>query len=156
VLGLPPGVTAAFAQASVTVPPGADNFREVRFTLTPAVGTPAGGVPFTVSAVSTSSTGEIGGTLVVDAAGVQVTLTSGSPGDILTATITNTGTATDTFDLSAAGPGGLVGTLSAAAVTLAPGASRTVTLTTTAAAFAAQGPLSVAVVAKSRANPSVQ
>src|SRR5205823_5716703 len=117
----------AFAQSSITVPPGADNFREVRFTLTPAVGTPAGSAPFTVSAVSTSSTSETDGTLVVEAAGVRVTLTSGSPGDTLMATITNTGTSTDMFDLSAAGPGGLVGTLSAAAVTLAPGASRTIT-----------------------------
>ena len=157
-LGLPPGVTAAFAQSSVTVPPGAGNFREVRFTLTPAVGTAAGTIPFTIRATSATSTGQAAGTLVVAVGGVRVTLAPGSaaPGATLTATLTNTGTATDTFDLSAAGPGGLVGTLGESFVTLAPGESRTVTLTTTAAAFAAQGVLSVSVVAQSRSNAAVR
>ena len=54
VQGLPAGVAAAFAQDTVDVPPGLSNFRDVLLILTPSPGTPAGSVPFTVTATSTS------------------------------------------------------------------------------------------------------
>jgi uncharacterized membrane protein len=117
---LPAGVAGVFTAGnavvtSIDVPPGVSNFRDVTLTLTLAVGTASGTDPFTVTATSTpsSTTGMTTGSLVVVGNGVSVTLdkSSGAPGDTFMATVTNTGTATDTFDLAPAGPAGLVATL---------------------------------------------
>jgi hypothetical protein len=156
--GLPAGVAAQFSQASVTVPPGAGNFREVRLSLTPAVGTPAGSLPFTVTATSSlATTGSAGGTLVVAPVGVTVALdrAAGAPGDTFQMTVTNTGPAIDTFDLSVAGPAGLVASLGSSSLTLNPGQAVVVPVTTGAAAFAAQGSMNLTVLARSRFDPAV-
>jgi uncharacterized membrane protein/transglutaminase-like putative cysteine protease len=158
--GLPGNVAADFSQTSISVPPGAGNFREVTLILTPALGATVGNDLFAVSAASSSSSaaGSATGTLVVASAGVSVNLnkSTGTPGDTFLATVKNTGTAADTFDLSVAGPAGLVAALGTPSVTLAPGQSQTVAVTTQSANFAAQGALGLTVVAQSHANSAVK
>jgi uncharacterized membrane protein len=161
VSGLPAGVTASFAQTSVEVPPGASNFRDVTLLLTPQPGTAIGSVPFTVTATSASKpsvTGTASGTLNVLANGVRVALNppSGPPGSTFQMTVTNTGQVTDTFALSLASPAGLVSTLGTSKVTLAPGASQVVPITTSAVNFAVPGPLSLTALATSEGNSAVQ
>ena len=77
VSGLPQGVTANLGQATIDVPPGVSNFRDVPLTLSVSKGTTPGSYPFTVTATSTSDstvTSTTKGTLTVTAGGVQVTL----------------------------------------------------------------------------------
>ncbi len=155
----PPGVAAAFSQTSITVPPGVSNSRQVTLTLTPAVGTAAGDDPFTVTATSTSDasvSATVHGTLTVLSNGVQVTLTpsTGAPGSTFQLKVTNTGTARDTFNLALGGPAALVAELATSQVTLAPGASQTVNVTTGAVSFAVQGPLTLTATATSQTNPA--
>ncbi len=161
VAGLPVGVTSTLGQTTIDVPPGASNFRDVTLTLTPAVGTATGSLPFTVTATSTTLStvsGSADGTLDVTAGGVRVTLnsTSVAPGGILQATITNTGTAADTFDLALGGPAALVSSLGMSRVTLAPGASQVVPIATGAVDFAVQGDLDLTAMATSATDPAIR
>jgi len=159
--GLPPSVAATFGQTTIDVPPGASNFRDVTLTLTANQGTTPGGYPFTVSAASTSDpsvTNTTNGTLTVTAGGVQVTLNplSGDPGSSFQATVENTGTTTDTFNLVLAGPAALVASLGLKQVTLAPGASQIVPISTGAVDFAVKGTLNLTAAATSTTNPAIQ
>jgi uncharacterized repeat protein (TIGR01451 family) len=158
--GLPFRIFPSFGQYYVDVPPGASNFRDVPLTLTPQVGTAAGSYAFTITGQSfdSSATDTAAGTLVVLNNGVRVRLnrTSGAPGDTFQMTVTNTGRVTDTFDLSLAGPGALVASLATNQVTLAPGKSQVVTITTNAVDFAVPGTLSLSAVARSHSVPDVQ
>ncbi|HVX12981.1 MAG TPA: DUF4214 domain-containing protein [Pirellulales bacterium] len=157
----PTGFTGTFSQTSVMVPPGVSNFRDVKLTLTPPAGAAAQSYPFTVTATSTSDAtvqGQVSGTASVVAQGVQVSLTpgSGAPGGTFELKVTNTGSATDTFNLALASPGGLVSTLGTNTVTLAAGASQSVPITTNAANFADPGDLSLTGIATSQTNGAVQ
>jgi uncharacterized repeat protein (TIGR01451 family) len=159
--GLPSGVTASFGKTTIDVPPGASNFRDVRLVLTVAQGTSPGNYPFTVTAASTSDeavTGATSGTLVVTKGGVKVTLnpSSGAPGSSFQETVTNTGSVADTYNLSLGGPAALVASLGMKQVTLAPGASQVVPITTGAVNFAVQGTLGLMALATSVANPQIQ
>jgi uncharacterized membrane protein len=158
---LPSGIASNFTQTTVVVPPGASNYRDVPFTLTPEVGTHPGSLAFTASATSTtmtavSSTGS--GKLNVLDQGVSVTIdpSSTAPGGTYHLTVTNQGMTTDTFDLALAGPAALVASLGTKQVTLKPGASQTVPITTSAVEFALPGPLDLTGLAASHSSPSVQ
>jgi uncharacterized membrane protein len=158
--GLPAGVTAKFSKTTVDVPPEASNFRNVTLILTPPVGTTAGNDPFAVTATSTtdsSVTARANGTLTVLSNGVSVTLTpsTGAPGSTFQMKVTNTGKATDTFNLALGGPAALVAKLATSQVTLAPGASQTVLITTGAVNFAEAGILNLTATATSQTNPAV-
>jgi uncharacterized membrane protein len=157
---LPTGVAGTFSQNVVDVPPGVTNFRDVQLTLTPAAGTTPGDIAFTVTATSTTTpaTATASGKLTVVENGVAVTLdkTTGSPGDTLQATVTNTGTVADTFDVAVAGPAGLVASLAATKVMLDPGQSQTIAVTTGAVNFAVPGVLNLLVSARSEGNGAVQ
>jgi uncharacterized membrane protein len=163
VSGLPSEVNASFSTSSLYVPPGASNFRDVVLTLSASDGsvvTP-GAYPFTVSAQSVndaSITGSVSGTLTVTSLGVNVSLdnASGSPGDTFTMTVTNTGSVTDTYDLSLAGPAALVASLGMSQVQLAPGASQVVPISTGAVDFAVPGTLPLTAAATSASNAAVQ
>jgi hypothetical protein len=129
-------------------------------TLTPSPGTAAGTYAFQVTAVSTTDaavTATAPASLLVVSRGVRLTLTPASvaPGGTFRLTVTNTGTAKDTFELSLDGPAALVAKLAATKVTLAAGASTTVTITTTAIHFAVAGALPLIGNARSEANPAV-
>jgi hypothetical protein len=159
--GLPSGVTASFGQASIDVPPGVSNLRNDQLTLTVAAGTAPGTYPFTVTATSTSESSAMStttGTLVVVASGVSVRLnpSSGAPGSGFPMTVTNSGTATDTYDLKLGGPAALAASLPMDQLTLAPGASMVVPITTQAVSFAVQGDLELLGVATSHTDPAAQ
>ncbi|MCW5890285.1 MAG: hypothetical protein KIT14_07005 [bacterium] len=139
VASVPPGVAARFADTPLAVPAGVASGRETTLTLTPSAGTPAGRLPFDVTATSTTRSTLLDddvATLVVSDRGVAVTLTpsqavldpngTGS----FRATITNTGTQADSFDVSLAGPLGPFGCFSITTgcpttlrIALAPGES---------------------------------
>jgi uncharacterized repeat protein (TIGR01451 family) len=157
----PTGFTGRFSTTTITVPPGMSNFRDVQLTLTPAAGTAAGRDPFTITATSAtqgSVTAPASGNVDVSGNGVGVTLNppAGAPGSGFQLTVTNTGQATDTFDLKLAGPAALVSSLGMPKVTLAPGASQIVPITTGAVNFADPGALPLMGVATSEANTAVQ
>lgn len=157
----PQGVAARLSQTTVTVPPGASNFRDVQLTLTVAAGTPPGSVPFSVTAASTADPGvssTADGTLSVLNRGVTLTLNpySANPGATYQLTVTNTGAAPDTFDLALGGPAALVSTLGRSTVSLAPGASLAVPINTSAVNFALAGSLGLTAIAESQADPTVR
>ena len=161
VTGLPASVTATFGETTVDVPPGASNFRDVPLTLAVQSGTRPGTYPFALTATSTddpSVTGTTDGTLTVTAGGVTVALNPGSaaPGSSFQATVTNTGTVAETYKLALAGPAALVASLGMKQVTLAPGASQVVPITTDAVDFAVQGSLPLMAAATSTTNPAIQ
>src|SRR5262249_52457631 len=91
-------------------------------------------------------------TVKVLGGGVRVVLDppSGSPGGGFQMTVTNTGQVADTFDLALAGPGALVATLGTTEVSLAPGASQVIPITTGAIDFALPGALYLTAMATSR------
>jgi uncharacterized membrane protein len=157
----PAGFTGTFTPQTIVVPPGVSNFRDVQLTLTPPANAPAGNDPFTVTATSATDAtvqATASGTATVVGSGVQVTLTpsSATPGSPFQLLVTNTGQASDTFDLSLGGPGGLAASLGSTKVTLAPGASQMVPITTSALDFAVPGSLPLTGMAQSEANPAVQ
>jgi hypothetical protein len=158
---LPQGVTANLGQMSIDVPPGASNFRDVPLNLSVAKGTTPGSYPFTVTATSSGDstvTSTANGTLTVTVGGVQVTLNppSGAVGSSFQATVTNTGTVADTYNLALGGPAALVASLGTKQVTLAPGASQVVPINTGAVDFAVQGILGLTAMAQSVTNPMIQ
>jgi uncharacterized membrane protein len=159
--GLPRGVTASFVETTMGVPPGASNFRDVPLVLKVAEGTKPGTYLFSVSAASKSDptvTSTAAGTLTVTAFGVKVTLNppSGAPGSSFQATVTNTGTTADTFNLALAGPAALISSLGMKQVTLSPGASQIVRISTSAVNFAVQRNLRMIATATSATNPAIQ
>lgn len=161
VTGLPSGIQAHVSVETIAVPPGMSNFREVTLTLTPTLATTPGDYPFQVMAASSTSasvSATTAGTLSVLGLGVEVSLdrTSAAPGTTFQLTVTNTGEVLDTFDLSLGGPGAFVGSLSAAQVTLAPGAVQTVSITTQAVPFALPGGFTLTAQAVSRMEPTVR
>ncbi|HWB12842.1 MAG TPA: DUF4214 domain-containing protein [Pirellulales bacterium] len=158
---LPQGFTGTFSQTTITVPPGISNFRDIQFSVTPPAGATAQDYPFTITATSATDgtvSAQAGGTVSVLAQGVQVQLTPSSavPGSTYQLKVTNTGQTADTFNLSLASAGALVATLGTNQVTLQPGASQTVPVTTTAANFADAGAMPLTGIATSQTNSSVQ
>ena len=163
VSGLPSDVDTFFSPVGfdLAVPAGASNFRDAVLTLSSPFGfvTP-GAYPFTVTAQSfgsSSVTGSVTGTLTVTSLGVSVFLDkqSGAPGDTFTMTVRNTGSVTDTYDLSLGGPAALTASLAQNKVTLAPDASQDVTITTSAINFVLPGTLDLTAIATSEANSAV-
>ncbi|WP_157817600.1 choice-of-anchor K domain-containing protein [Candidatus Thiodictyon syntrophicum] len=156
----PPGFTGELSARQLTVPPGLSNYRNLALTVTPPVGTDAMDYPFTLRAVAADDAGvsaTTSGVISVSDSGVVVDLnpTSGSPTDTFQVTVTNTGEAQDSFDLTLGGPLAPVATLSQQRLTLAAGASQTLSLTLGPVGFAAAGVLRVTVIATSRGDTNV-
>ncbi len=128
---VPSGWTVTFDRDDIVVPSNA------AIDLIARIGIPAGQAPGTFNvdfqqnanfALRTS----ISIPVTVSGAGVDVALTPGSggtPSTTYSATITNRGLATDTFNLSALGALGIAATLGTQTVTLAPGAAQSVPVT---------------------------
>lgn len=159
--GLPAGFTATFAQNDLAIPPGASNFIDIPLQIVTPISVVATSYPFTITAASTTSattTDSTTGSLNVTGLGVQVniTQTSATPGSALELVVTNTGGQSDTFDLALGGPAGLVSSLSVPSVTLAAGASQTVTIQVGSIDFAVPGGLLLSAMATSRANTALK
>lgn len=94
----------------------------------------------------------------VSAAGVVLAIApgSGTPATTFDVTVTNSGTAGDTFDLAGAGPLGPTVSFDVAAVTLAAGASQTVHAMLDATAWWPAGTSSFDVIAQSRADANTR
>lgn len=94
----------------------------------------------------------------VSAAGVQLAIApgSGTPATTFDVAVTNSGTSSDTFDLTAAGPLGPVVAFDVAAVTLAAGASQTVHASLDATAWLPAGTSSFEVIAQSQADANAR
>ena len=154
---LPPGVSGALGQSTVEIQPGASNFRDTPLRLTPRPGSSPGATTFSVTAAAGSVSSTASGPLTVVANGVAVALSppQNTPGGGYQLAVTNTGSVMDTFNLALAGPGGLVAKLAANQVTLAPGASRTVAITTEGVNFALPGDLDLTALAVSQTNNAV-
>lgn len=115
-VSLPGNITAVFDSPSVTIPPGASNFRQVGLSLTPAVGTLANDYPFSIQAAFNANSqiaGTAPGLLTVVNAGIALVFeqNSGNPGDSLGLRLTNIGSVEDDFTLILGGPGALSSTL---------------------------------------------
>lgn len=97
-------------------------------------------------------------TVNVQPAGVQLALSpgSGTPATTFGVIVTNSGTASDTFDLAAVGPLGPVVSFDIAAVTLAAGASQTVNATLGSAAYLPAGASTFDVIAQSRTDAAAR
>jgi uncharacterized membrane protein len=157
---VPAGITATLGMDSVSVPPGTSNGRYVQLELTPAPGTAAGDVPFTVTATSTGdpdTTDQVGGTLSVSAIGVDAELTPAllAPGEAVALTVTNTGAVEETFDLAMAGMLGPFAVPAAESVTLAPGASTTVAIDLPDVGAALPGRLELYAIATARSDSAI-
>ncbi|QEH35411.1 Ubp3 associated protein Bre5 [Aquisphaera giovannonii] len=166
------GVPASWANlpSTITVPAGGQ--QDFNLALRTDLFTPTGPYGFTVLAAAAGISGTVGGSLTLagaaaapaaDSRGVVVTLTPGSatagPGTstYYTVRVTNTGTTSDTFYLSADLPDGVDASFEPAWVTLSPGAasSRDVTLRVTASRGAAAGTVPISVAATSGSDSSV-
>jgi uncharacterized membrane protein len=156
---LPSGFTGVFDKSSINVLPGRDSFQEVRLILTSAIGNHAGKYSFSVnvesvtSDVSSTTQGEI--EVLELGATVSLDRTSGSPGEVFQALVTNVGNTAETFDLSVAGPAAFLAGLSTSQLTLQPGQSQAVAVSTLPFNTALPGGLELAVVAKSHTVPTV-
>jgi hypothetical protein len=86
---------------------------------------------------------------------VSLDPSSGAPRDSFQMTVTNTGNVQDTYNLSLAGPAALVASLGSTTVTLAPGDSQVIPITTGTVNFAVAGKLQLAAIATSQTDPAV-
>jgi hypothetical protein len=158
--GLTKGIVASFGESFISMlPPGTSNYLNVPLTLTPPPGTASGTVTFTVTASGESLvTASATGIVVVQPYGISVSVSPSSalPGTLLEATVTNTGSLTDTFGLMLTGPGAQAATLATTSVTLAPGASQTIPIRTSAVNFAVPGNLSLTAIATSQGDPNLK
>jgi len=154
---LPADVSAVVTDNTADITPGAGNFREFNVVMTSRIGAAVGDTGFTATATSPSASASARSTLTVAANGVSIALdrVSGAPGETFQLTLTNTGLTEDTFDLTAAGPLGVIATVSQPRVTLPAGGSRVVSLTIGSAPFMVPGDSSVFVIARSVGNPAV-
>jgi probable HAF family extracellular repeat protein len=152
-----PSLPAKFDNPTPTISPGATF--TANLSLTVALGTAPQSIPVTVQASGKTGhgTGQGQATLKVVANGLTLTLNPqiAPPNSTVSLTVKNTGSVSDTFNLSLAGPGGLVSTLSTNAVSLAAGKSQTVTISIGNPSFATLSSVPLQVIGASQANSAV-
>jgi len=169
-LEIPAGWTAELTRlgqpiSQIDLPALLFNSVELLLLVTPDENALADSYPITVTAVSLHHDGvaatavaiaevtERGVTVSISPASQTVDPTAPTAWDI---TVTNTGSVADSYDLTAGGAPALAGTLSAATVTLAPGASQTVQLTAADLRFLLPGTQTFAVMAQSQAESQIR
>lgn len=150
-INLNPGSTASVI-VTLTIPAGSGGQIDVLQLTASSVISPA----FTATVVNTttvSGTGSYGVTLAPD------NQSNGQPGQTITYThtLTNSGTLTDTYDLTAVSTQGWFQTISPTTVLLTPGASQPVTVTVLIDPAATNGQIdATTLTATSQGNPAVQ
>lgn len=152
----PPGLGLAFVQPSFSLNAGAT--RDVAGTV--SVGTSVAPGSYAVAPLVNSFAGNQTASLTVNVPGpgVFVTLTpgSGNAATAYTARITNTGIASDTFDLAALGPLGPAATIEPNVVALAPAEARDVAVTLAGTGYLPPGMSTFDVEAVSRTVGAVR
>ena len=148
-------VCSTTANLSVAPSPGNRLTRECRLSAASFVA--AGTQPFSGVVSTTYNTQiQLPGSIIVAPQGVTVDLVAHSTlPNTYNATITNTGTASDTFALTLADTLGPLATLANTSVTLAAGASIVVQVTLNNTSSLSPGPYILTVVATSQANSAV-
>ncbi len=156
-----PNMNPGFPDPFIVVPPGASNFRETTLDLSPQPGVTSGQFGFTVTAellsapsVRDSANGTV--TVIGNGVGAFFTPASGASGSQLTLRVTNSGTTTDTFALSLAGPAAPFSTLGTTTVTVASGASADVPVTVGSINFDRPGGLDLFALVVSQSNSAAQ
>jgi uncharacterized membrane protein len=153
------------AVSSVVLPPHLFNTADLALLLTPDVDATTGDYPVTVTAVPQGNpvaAVTITGTVQVLNRGVQVEILSGPSSldprqvGIWDVRVTNTGQAADTFDLQAAGLMALAGHFATDPVTLGPGVSQTVQMTSSTPAMLPPQSYPVVVAATSQADDRIR
>lgn|GEM_PF-4164114 len=141
------------------------NSADLQLLVTSASDAQPGGYPITVTAQSlnrpdvagtaetVAEVGQRGVTVAISPASGLVDPAAPAVWDV---TVANAGSLADTFDLTVSGAPALNGTLSAASVSLAPGATQTVQLTAADLAFLLPGSQTFAVMAQSQADSRIQ
>lgn len=157
----PAGVAWGGGPLTLSVPPGFENYREARLTLTPAPGAATGLMAFRVTARSVSDPGvqaAATGTLTVLPAGVLVSLVPerGTLGATFTLHLSNPSPTAQSYDLGLGGPFAAAARLGQPSVTLDPGAAMTVPVMFAATNFALPGELLLLVGATARTDARVQ
>jgi hypothetical protein len=157
VSGLPPALQSTFDNAEPVIAPGATFTASLSMKV--PLGTPPQAVPFTVYAYGQAYGGQGQGQASVNvvANGLTLTLNPNStvPNGTLPLTVTNTGSVSDTFNLSLAGPAALVATLPSNSAALTAGASQTLNIAAGNPTFATMGNLPLQVIGTSKANSAV-
>jgi uncharacterized membrane protein len=169
-LSLPPGwfgELTLFGQpvSTLELPPATFNRVELQLALTPPPGTPAGDYDFSVSAQAQqapNATASDTGVLSVGTRGVTIEIVSG-PGELIPGQtgvweleVTNSGSQADTFALSAFGIIAETAQFSPAAVTLGPGESQTVILSSSGMDYALPQNYWIGALAESQSQPDVR
>jgi uncharacterized membrane protein len=143
---------ATLSRNGFTLRPGRENAEEVTVSFTANPLAAAG--PFRIFANNLDLTGNL--TVLPQGVALALTPSAGLTTTAFAATVTNTGTAADTFDLAPAGALGPVVTVTPNTVTLAPGASTNVALAIGNAASLIPGATSFDLIATSRANAAAR
>ncbi len=141
-----------FSRNSFTVRPGPNNVEEVTITFSTIPNAASG--TFRVFGNNLEITGNL--TVLPQGVTLAITPSAGLTTTAFAATVTNTGTVADTFDLAAGGALGPVVTVTPNTVTLAPGASANVALAIGNAAALIPGATSFDLIATSRDNAAAK
>lgn len=156
----PAGWSASLDQTQVVVAPGLVNAVDVPITLLAPLTAPPGSFPFSATvtdAAEPSSSDTATSDVAVLGPGLTLSLTppTGAPGDVFDLTVTNTGNATETFDLVAGGAAAAATTGLPSTVTLGAGASQVIPLTVGAINYVLPGTAALVVQGTAQAQPSV-
>jgi hypothetical protein len=160
VLGVeaPPEFSAELATRQIEVPPGLENYREVALAVTPPLGTPAATIPVLLRATNHLTQGQATASIRVLDLGVRLAFapSSSPPGSSFTLSVTNTGLAPQTFDLTLGGSAAPAASLSTSTLDLAPGEQRALSVAVSNVDYAHPGNLPLIALATARGNSAIQ
>ncbi len=154
---LPAGWTVSSSPSNLIVLPGGANTKVALVTFRVPANAPSGTTQFSLPLRYNFSTATVPLSVTVTPNGVSISINpqTGGPGTIYQATVTNTGSVSDTFALAPVGPLAENTGLNGSSVTLAAGASQTFNLVVSNVALNLPGAYPVQLRATSQAVPGV-
>lgn len=154
---LPAGWTVNVAPSNLAVLPGAANVKVAQVTFRIPANAPSGTTQFSLPLRYNFASSSVPLTVTVTPNGVSISISpqTGGPGTIYQATVTNTGSVSDTFALAPVGPLAENTGLNGSSVTLAAGASQTFNMIVSNVALNLPGAYPVQLRATSQAAPAV-